>query len=117
MGESSGPGIRVVVSWGGEDARGLLYIALYEIIFVVVDTIIFGLGLRGNCLLVLRGVDVLGRWPSSVGAGVLVVWGLRGDDGVLSLTMAGILGGGSDHVLQYGNYTPIYGVVSSRRGI
>ena len=107
MGESGGPGVRVVVGWGGADSGGRLHIVLYEVVFVAVDTFVFGLGLGGDCLLVLGGMDVLDRWPSSVGAGVLVVWGLRGSDGVFSLTMASILEGGSDHVRQYGKYTPL----------
>lgn len=103
MGESGGPGVWVVVSWGGADATGLLFVALYEVELVAVDTFVFVFvfGLGGDCLLVLGGMDVLDRWPSWVGPGVLVVWGLRSGDDVFLLTIAGILGGGSDHVQQY----------------
>lgn len=98
MSESGGPGVRVVVSWGRADTTGLLHIALYEVEFVAVDTFVFVFGLGGHCLLIFGGMDVLDRWSSWVDAGVPVVWGLRSGDDIFSLTMAGILGGGSDHV-------------------
>jgi hypothetical protein len=68
MGECGGPGVRVVVGWGG-----LLHVAFYEIIFVAIDTFVVGRGRGVDRLLVLGGMSVLHGYPSWVGARMLLV--------------------------------------------